>query len=87
MRIAIIAVIWVVCGILNYGIMFAYFERRFPTVADRCYKRTKSACWATSLGGPVGLAGGLLFLLSNKIQGEQTFYGFQWKHKENQFQA
>ena len=50
-----IIIIWVICGILAYGITFGYFQRKFPLLAKRSYM--EDAGFATIIGifGVVGL--------------------------------
>ena len=38
MIIPIIILGWLLCSFLAYGIMFAYFQREFPTLAEEGYR-------------------------------------------------
>lgn len=54
-------IFWLVCGIVNYGIVLDYFQRTWPKLAyrDRISDRILSVL--TSLAGPVALVYSLLF--------------------------
>ena len=47
--------VWVVCGVLSYGLNFAFFQRKFPTLADEEYARDLRFAVITSFLGPVAL--------------------------------
>ena len=34
-----ITVIWILCGILNYGFVFAYFQKEYPSLAEKNYQK------------------------------------------------
>lgn len=40
----IIAVVWIACGALSYGIVFAYFQKEFKAIAKKqeCFDRAVS---------------------------------------------
>lgn len=52
---AALAVVWIACGIFNYGASLAFWQRKFPTIA---YEQRRAdvhfALW-TALLGPIGL--------------------------------
>ncbi|GAF85669.1 unnamed protein product [marine sediment metagenome] len=47
--------IYTICGILTYGVEFAYMQEEFPALAELDYAKDKSraVCWG--LSGPIGL--------------------------------
>ena len=47
--------IWVVCSVLSYGLSFAYFQRKYPMLAKRDYRRDMLVCVVISLVGPMSL--------------------------------
>ena len=51
----IIITIWVICGILAYGISFAHWQREYPTLAESSYREDMgfSILWIPL--GPLGL--------------------------------
>jgi len=67
-------VFWIVCGILTYGLHFAYLQRRlldWQELADKSYTEDRSSSMVLGMGGPISLMG----LLISK----QCCYGFKWK--------
>lgn len=44
---------WVLCGVLTYGIVFAYFQRELPVLEWTSYDRTMTLLMAAL--GPIGL--------------------------------
>ena len=69
----VIIPIWILCGFISYGLGFALWQRKFPTIADRSYKSDRKFELVISLFGPFGLVATLLFLFVN------GFYGFKLK--------
>lgn len=70
-------IVWIVCGVLHYGLNFAYFQRRFPTLDEDEHKSDKKDALLFSIGGPITLISFIIFLRNggNKI----SDYGFKWK--------
>ncbi len=57
-RILIIAVIWLSLGFVTYGWSFAYYQGKYPSLAERSYKKDMAFCMiAGFIGGPFSLAG------------------------------
>jgi len=46
---------WLLCGILNYGLMFAYWQREFPSLAEDAYEEDRMHSLVSSLAGPCAL--------------------------------
>lgn len=67
----ITAVIWIACAILNFGIMFAFFQRKWPILAEEDYQRDYAMCAIFSILGPISL----LISLVTRTCG----YGLKWK--------
>ena len=68
--------IWILCGILTFGLGFAYCQKEFPKIAARDYK-TDILFWISiSLSGPMALIG----LLITIWDGINTFkHGVKFK--------
>ena len=49
------ACIWIGCGIVSFGLNFAYFQREFPTLARCDYEKDRIQALFWSFGGPVSL--------------------------------
>ena len=54
--------IWAGCGILAYGLMFAYFQRAYPTLAEDGYREDRNFSTILGFGGPLSLISAALFL-------------------------
>jgi hypothetical protein len=67
----LLAIVWIVCGVIEYGVSFAYFQRRWPRIAERDYwdDLMQSVCWA--LFGP--------FSLLATFWSGTWGYGFKWR--------
>ena len=61
---------WTLCGILSYGLSFAYHQRRYPTIADEMYWLDMRFCASTALAGPINL---LVVLINCGFR-----HGFKW---------
>jgi len=55
MLIISIILLWIACGLVNYGGMFAFFQREFPCIAEKNRNRDKSFCNMAFATGPWGL--------------------------------
>jgi len=59
MLLSILFIIWVICSVINYSMLFAYTCGEFPTVAEDLYdeNRSSSILFGIILGtfGPVGI--------------------------------
>lgn len=53
-------VIWILCGVLSYGISLAYFQRQYPSLAKECYREDVRDSLVMSSIGPFGLLSTLL---------------------------
>lgn len=63
--------VWLICGILAYGLTFAYFQRRWPTLAEEGYWSDFSLALLMGAIGPFGIG---MNLLMGRVR-----YGFKWK--------
>ena len=66
-----LAIAWVVCGVLAYGLDFAYFQRKYSPIADECYKKDRRNAVIVGFGGPIAL---LMTLACGGIE-----YGFKFR--------
>lgn len=73
--IEIVLFVWMVSGVLNYGLFFGYLQRRFPNIAESNYATDKRFCILVSIIGPVALAA--FFIL--KWMDAEPYYGFKWR--------
>ena len=68
----ILALIWVACGIINYGLSLACYQRTFPFSASYNFIRDRRFVLIMSLLGPFSLLASLLLIT---IKG---YYGFMF---------
>ena len=47
--------IWIICGWLAYGLVFAYFQREYPILAERDRAFDAKLAMDYALDGPLGL--------------------------------
>lgn len=72
-NIIIIGAAWLFCGVISWGLMYAYFSRKWPTL-------TESRVPHVVLGaifGPVMLLTGIYFLVSVNGRADTFKYGFK----------
>jgi len=69
----IIIPIWLLCSFLNYGLEFAYWQNKWPTIAKQHYKQDKKEAIFMSMFGPLALIITLSFIIQDK------YYGFKLK--------
>jgi len=50
-----ITVFWILCGIISYGLNFAYYQREYSRLAQEDYNWDKRICIFLSLFGPINL--------------------------------
>ena len=65
------ALFWLACGVIDYGLIFAYFQREYPSLAEEDYCKH---IFNALLGIPFGLAA----LLSSCTLGYYK-HGFKWR--------
>jgi hypothetical protein len=68
----ILLFVWLACGIVNYGLMFAYFQRKFPSIADEQY-------WSDVTFATTAVVTGPICLLASLVVCEPFRYGFKWR--------
>jgi hypothetical protein len=59
---------WLVCGVVTYKATFAYFQQKWPTLAEEEREHDKAHARFMAAGGPIGL---LVHALNSGFQ-----YGF-----------
>jgi len=71
-------ILWLICGFISYGLQFAYFQRRWPTLAKKYYKKDmiEELCLDIPLGA-IALLGTIIFQLIET--GTVGKYGFKIK--------
>jgi len=69
--ILVLGLVWIVCGIIAYGIDFAYLQRCYPSIAEQDYKKDRIACLVFAFLGPIDL----IFIILQKTHG----YGLKYK--------
>jgi len=63
-------VVWVACGVLNYGSNFAYFQENWPELAKEHRREDTRFSWFMAVVGPIGT----LILL---LEGDLLQYGWR----------
>ena len=64
------ALFWIACGVIDYGLTFAYFQRGYPELAEELYWENRFfALWSIPLG--------LCALLASLSVGHYK-HGFKW---------
>ena len=51
----IFAIVWIICGILSYGLWFAYFQNEYMFIAKENYDNDKKLAFVLSFFGIVSL--------------------------------
>lgn len=67
---------WIVCGVLSFGLSFAYFQRAYPMFAEAVYRTDWIESFVCGLFGPIGLLATFFFIKLVSLNGYQ---GFKWK--------
>jgi hypothetical protein len=71
----ILIILWILCGIVAAGIHYAYFQRRFPSLANEMRERDILHAYSWAIYGPVGLIVSLC--LSERLR-----YGWCWPGRD-----
>ena len=66
------AIFWIVCGVLSYGILLAFFQREFECIAKASYASDRTICAYLSLTGPI-------FLMLVAIECAPSKHGLKFK--------
>jgi uncharacterized membrane protein YidH (DUF202 family) len=74
-----IAIFWVACSVLCYGVSMAYWQRKFAIIAKSSYTSDLRFSTLISIGGPISLL--LVFFMS-----DWGTYGLLYRnpHKDSQ---
>lgn len=64
-------VFWLICSVIQYGVWFGFFQREFPTIADKSYHNDKMRAIISALLGPIGLFASFLCGFFK--------HGFKWR--------
>ena len=65
-------VAWITAGFLDYGLMYAYFSRRFPSIYQ-----SRAHHIRMGILGPISLVGGLTILILENGLKHAFRYGFK----------
>lgn len=65
-------VLWIACSVLEYGLYFAYYQRKWPSIANENRLSDRFLAALIALIGPIGL-------LATLITG-QFGYGLQYRN-------
>lgn len=65
---------WGVCGVLSYGLGFAYWQRKWPNLAKEDYEHDRRWSAFLALLGPFTL---IAYFVNAGYSGGK--YGFKWK--------
>jgi hypothetical protein len=60
MELILLGIFWVVCGVINYGYYFAYFQRRFSSLAEDNYSQDRFAAFSYAVFGPIGIVSSVI---------------------------
>jgi len=52
---AIVVTLWLLCGVLTYGGLFAHLQTKYPALAEDEYRGDRRYAIVSSLFGPFGL--------------------------------
>lgn len=66
----ILALIWVVCGVLAYGLTFGDYQREWPELSVKNYQSDRQFAFFIAITGPIGL---VVSLINNRG------HGFKWE--------
>jgi hypothetical protein len=66
--------LWVGCGVLNAGWIFAHYQRKFPEIAEKMLSADFSFARTMFLAGPAGT-------LAAFLAGQNT-YGWLWPSRK-----
>jgi hypothetical protein len=55
MGIVILLSVWVLCGVLGYGLMFSYLQGEYKAIASSEYREDLKASLFVAFFGPLGL--------------------------------
>lgn len=48
-----IILIWIICGVISYGLNFAYYQKEWPNIAEEDYRLHKIMCLLFAIFGPI----------------------------------
>lgn len=72
----ILIVLWIVCGVLGYGLLFAALQGAFPRIAVMEYKNDRRFSLMFSIFGPFCLMAVILHLFA---ENENFKHGLKFK--------
>lgn len=72
-------IVWIICGVISYGINFAYYQRKWPSIAQEGYREDMIFCAGISLLGPANLLGSIVLFWHRNGFRHIFMYGFKIK--------
>lgn len=66
--------LWIICGVLGYGLYFAYAQRGFPELAEEELDEDRKEAAIIALLGLLGLGIAIGIVVS-----KDQYHGFKWK--------
>jgi hypothetical protein len=75
---ATVFAVWLLFSVISYGMMFAYCQRHFPTIADEWYREDMSMSIWCACFGPIGF---ISVIIANYVDsgGNPFRYGLKFK--------
>lgn len=71
----LLVLMWLVCAVLAQGVGVAYFQAKYPTLAQEDFRTDLGVCLGMGLfGGPLALV--IIYLMSGFAE-----HGLQWGRK------
>lgn len=47
--------LWILCGVLEYGVSLAYYQKQWPSIADNNYQNDRRSAFWGAIFGPLAL--------------------------------
>lgn len=69
-----LALFWIACSVLTYGMYLAHLQKAYPTIAEKNYRQDCGTAFFTAVWGPFGLW--VIFLSTGFAQ-----HGFQYSRR------
>jgi hypothetical protein len=70
----VLSAVWALCFVIHWGLDFAYWQSKYPELANQDYRKDLVYAIGMSIGGPLSLLGRALYSLSRM---EKFYWGFR----------